>query len=161
MKPSDVQLIIDVYNSKDWSHLYEVHNTDWKKNIWFKIGNIDEFDFVKDLINNDLKDINTKYNATNWITFLIYTKNDFFGVHTDDTFDYGNLNKQLIYTGGYILNNDFEGGEFIIENKKLEINIGELFLFKRHVPHEVLKIKNGMRYSLHFGVEMEIEKSII
>jgi hypothetical protein len=161
MKSLDVQLIIDTYNSRDWSHLYEVHNTNWSRNIWFKIGNISEFDFVKDLINNDLKNINTEYNVTNWLTFLIYNKNDFFGVHTDDTFNYGNSNKQPIYTGGYILNNDFEGGEFIIENKKLEIDIGELFLFKRHVKHEVLKIKNGIRYSLHFGVEKQIKKSMI
>ncbi len=161
MELSNAKLIIDTFNSKDWSENYEFHCENWKRNIWFKIGNIKEFQFVKELINTDLKCIDVNYNVTNWITFLIYKKDDFFGIHADDIFDYKNSNKQLIYTGGYILNNDFEGGDFIIENKKLEVNVGELFLFKRSAKHEVLKIKNGVRYSLHFGVEEKIKKSII
>lgn len=161
MEISDVKLILDTYHSKDWSEHYELHCENWKKNTWFKIGNTKEFQFVKELINHDLKSIDVNYNVTDWITFLIYEKDDFFGVHTDDTFDYKNSNKQLIYTGGYILNKNFKGGDFIVNNEKLETNVGELFLFERHLKHEVLKIEKGVRYSLHFGVEKEIKKLLI
>ena len=166
MSISDVNNIFKVFHSKDWSSYYEFHKEPWKKNIWFKIGDIDEFKFVKDLINYDLKKIDEDYEVSDWITFLIYEEGDFFGLHTDDVLQYGSNKKKILYTGGYLLNEDFEGGEFIIDNIKNEAKIGELFLFERYLKHEVLMVNEGVRYSLHFAVETnnpnkKIKKSII
>ncbi len=166
MSISDVNKILKIFHSKDWSSNYEYHYENWKRNIWFKIGDVDEFKFIKDLINSDLKKIDEDYKVSDWITFLIYEEGDFFGLHTDDVLQYDSKKKKVLYTGGYLLNEDFEGGEFIINNQKNESKVGDLFLFERHLKHEVLKIKNGIRYSLHFAVETtnlnkKIKKSII
>lgn len=164
MSISDVNNILEVFHSKDWSSKYEYHYENWKHNIWFKIGDLSEFKFVKDLINLDLKKINEEYEVSDWVTFLIYKEGDFFGLHTDDVINYGTSKKQIIYTGGYLLNNNFTGGDFIIDGKTNTSNVGELFLFERHLKHEVLKVNSGIRYSLHFAVEIfnkQIKKSII
>jgi len=110
----------------------------------------------------DLKNINENYKVSNWITFLIYKEGDFFGIHKDDDLTAKDKNDKMIYSGGYLLNDDFEGGEFIIDNQILNAEIGELFFFERHLKHEVKKIKKGIRYSLHFAIETSnFQKNII
>lgn len=163
MNISDVTKILEVFHSKDWSSYYELHSETWKKNIWFKIGDIHEFKFVRNLIDLDLKKIDDSFQVSEWITFLIYKKGDFFGSHTDDIISYDTTTKKkIIYSGGYLLNSDFEGGDFIIDGKKNKAKIGELFLFERHLTHKVLEVENGIRYSLHFAVEStNLNKSII
>lgn len=162
MDISNVNKILEIFHSKDWSSYYELHSENWKKNIWFKIGNIDDFKFVKDVINFDLKKIDSNFQVSDWITFLIYKKGDFFAIHTDDLIQYDTSKKKIVYSGGYLLNNEFEGGEFIIDGKKNKAKVGELFLFERNLKHEVLEVMNGIRYSLHFAVEkINLNKSII
>ena len=87
MNKFEVNKIIEIFHSKDWSDKYDFHNKKWKRNIWLKIGNIEDFNFVKDIINSDLKKINKNYKVSNWITFLIYKEGDFFGRHKDDDFN--------------------------------------------------------------------------
>ena len=152
MNKSEVNKIIKIFHSNDWSDKYDIHNKKWKKNIWLKIDNIKDFNFVKDIINSDLKNINKNYKVSDWITFLIYKEGDFFGKHKDDDFD-ATDKENPIYSGGYVLNDTFVGGEFIIDNKKLNVGVGELFFFERHLYHEVKEITKGIRYSLHFGIE--------
>lgn len=162
MDLSDVNKIMEVFKSKDWSDKYEIHEEVWKKNIWFKIGHIEDFQFIKEIINNDLQKINENYMVSDWITFLIYNKGNFFGKHKDDDIRYGNQNSKILFTGGYILNDDYVGGDFMVNNKKLEVGVGELFYFGRHEEHEVMLVENGVRYSLHFAIETKIKnKSII
>ena len=55
MNKSEVNKIIKIFHSKDWSDKYDIHNKKWKKNIWLKIDNIKDFNFVKDIINSDLR----------------------------------------------------------------------------------------------------------
>jgi hypothetical protein len=159
MNKFEVNKIIEIFHSKDWSDKYDFHNKKWKRNIWLKIGNIEDFNFVKDIINSDLKKINKNYKVSNWITFLIYKEGDFFGRHKDD--DFNLIDKENpIYSGGYLLNDTFEGGEFIVGDKKLNVQVGELFIFERHLYHEVKEITKGIRYSLHFAVELsDIKKN--
>ena len=58
-------------------------------------------------------------------------------------------------SGGILLNNDYTGGEFIIEGTPLDIPIGEVFTFGRNDLHEVKPIKSGVRYSLHFHIMLK------
>jgi len=152
MNIENVNKILELLHSKDWSKNYMIQNEELKKNTWFYINAIPQFNFVKDIINNDLKNINENYKCSDWITLLIYETGDFFGLHNDD---YVSQKNQTLFSGGYLLNKDYEGGEFIISNKKLEVGIGELFYFSRKEEHEVKKIKSGKRYSLHFAIEIE------
>lgn len=152
MNIEDVNKILEKLHSNDWSKNYILKNEELKKNTWFSINAIPQFNFVKDIINTDLKNINENYKCSEWITLLIYETGDFFGLHNDD---YVSQKKQILFSGGYLLNKDYEGGEFIIGDKKLEVGIGELFYFSRKEEHEVKKIKSGKRYSLHFAIEIE------
>ena len=55
------------------------------------------------------------------------------------------------YESGNSLTSDMSI-EAIIENKKLNVKLGELFVFGRNDFHEVTEIKSGVRYSLHFAI---------
>jgi len=155
MNIPDVNNILKIFNSRDWSKYYEYQNIyDVKKNIWFKINKTKEFDFVKDIIQSEIKKINSKYIISDWITFLIYEKGDFFAEHSDGP-SYSSKDNKTILSAGYLLNTDYEGGDFIINGKKLNVNVGELFYFGRDVLHEVTEVKSGIRYSLHFAIDTE------
>lgn len=156
----EINKILETLHSKDWSDKYEIHDETWKKNIWFKIGYIEDFQFVKDIINSDLQKVNENYVVSDWITFLIYNKGDFFGKHKDDDIRYGNRNSKILFTGGYLLNNDYTGGDFIIDNQKLNVSVGELFWFGRDKEHEVTLVESGIRYSLHFAIETKIKNKM-
>jgi len=160
MDLNQVDKILKVFHSNDWSKYYDFHNDNWKKNVWLNIGNLKEFSFVKEIINQDLTKINKEYFVSDWITFLIYKENDFFGLHKD-TMQYRKSEKKILYSAGYLLNDKFDGGEFLINNQKIQKNVGELFFFDRKTPHEVTKIKSGIRYSLHFVIETFNKKIII
>lgn len=156
MSEKEIQRVLDTLHAKDWSHRYEYHNTRLKKNIWFRIGSIEEFAFLHHTIDSDLKRINPDWEVTNWITLLIYTKGGYFRPHTDDIF-YDEGNKRIILSGGYLLNQSFSGGGFVINGIRLESTIGELFYFGRDVEHEVEEVVDGIRYSLHFGIRSQIQ----
>lgn len=160
MENSDVNKILDLFFQKDYSEFYEHYNLDWKKNKWLKISNFSEFNFVEEIINKDLEKVNKFYEVGDFITFLIYNEGDFFGNHIDGP-SYSSNKSNTVLTGGYLLNTDFEGGDFIIENKKLSTGIGELFLFGRNDWHEVKEVTSGIRYSLHFAINENKPKGLI
>jgi hypothetical protein len=158
MTQLEANKILETLNSKDWSNLYVVQNETWKKNSWFYINDIVEFSFVKDIIYNDLKSVNKSYKCSEWLTLLIYEKDDFFGLHKDE---YLETKDRTVFTGGYLLNDDYEGGEFMISGEKLEVGVGELFMFDRKHEHEIKPLKSGMRYALHFGVQIKNSLTLI
>lgn len=47
-----------------------------------------------------------------------------------------------------LLNSEFEGGEFILQNKKVEQEVGIGFYHKADIMHEITEITKGTRYSL-------------
>ena len=161
MESSDVIKILEIFNSRDWSEYYDYQNfQNRKKHIWFKINKLQEFDFVRDIITKDIKKINKNFELSEFITFLIYEKGDFFGKHSDKP-AHITPTTNTVLSGGYILNDNFEGGEFIIDKKKLKSEIGEIFTFGRNVIHEVKTVTKGTRYSLHFSINKNTSKSLI
>jgi len=159
MENSDVNKILKVFHSKDWSKYYDYQDEpNFKKNIWFKINKVKEFDFVRDLITKDLQKINSNYKLSEWITFLIYKKGDYFNKHIDGP-SYSSKKSNTILSGGYLLNDEYEGGEFVVglptrwDSSIIPKDVGKLCLFGRDVYHEVKEVKKGIRYSLHFAVD--------
>jgi predicted 2-oxoglutarate/Fe(II)-dependent dioxygenase YbiX len=49
-----------------------------------------------------------------------------------------------------VLNDDYEGGEFLMNNKVIELKQGDILVFPSTFlyPHEVLEIRKGTRYSM-------------
>lgn len=87
-----------------------------------------------------------KYKLKNHFRGCMYEPGDFMDPHTDGDYAYADM------SGGIQLNNEYSGGEFIIDSKKLEAEIGELFMFGRSTIHNINKVKEGIRYSLHFHI---------
>ena len=112
------------------------------------------FSWFIDIIKKEVKELNKNYIPTDWITLLLYKKGDFFNKHTDASSYPGYL------SAGYLLNEDFSGGEFVIENEKLSSNIGDLFTFGRDDNHYVTPVTEGIRYSIHFSILLD-KKSVI
>ena len=96
------------------------------------------------------------YIITDWIHILEYKQGYYFDKHTDIVKGYHTRE----YSGGIELNDNWEGGEFLIEGKKLNTKIGKLFYFKPDLIHELRPITKGIRYSLHFPLNKK-EKNII
>jgi hypothetical protein len=100
MNLDEVDEILSVFHSKDWSKYYDFHNESWKKNVWLRIGDLEEFSFVKKVINQDLTKINKEYFVSDWITFLIYKENDFLDYIKMIIFNMGNLKKKYFIVEG-------------------------------------------------------------
>ena len=164
MESSNVKKILDLFHSKDWSSFYDYQDVkNFKKNIWFNLSKAEEFNFVREVITEDLKKLNDSYEVAEFITFLIYKKGDFFAEHIDGD-SYVSENRNSVLTGGYLLNDNFTGGDFIIDGNKLQAKIGDLFYFGRDTNHMVKQVESGVRYSLHFTInssDSSINKSLV
>jgi len=159
MEKYETNKILEVYHTKDYTEKIIRWRYNDISNSWLHITLNKKFDFVRDIINKDLQ--NMGYNGYRCaefvsplgtgqgpITLLIYEKGDFFGEHSD-TSTYGTG----ILTGHYLLNDEFEGGDFILDGEKLEKEVGELSVYGRDILHEVKKVTSGIRYSLHFFID--------
>jgi hypothetical protein len=175
MESNEISKILEVYHSKDysdkiirWRDFLKVSIGDYPNlsNSWLSLTKFKEFDFVRDIINKDLQNIDNDYRCANFdipngayqgpITFMIYKKGDFITEHRDGS-SYGGGILSSTYNfqmgGGYLLNNEYKGGNFILDGKKLEVGVGEVFTYGRDVLHEVTEVIEGIRYSLHFFID--------
>jgi hypothetical protein len=159
VKQHHVEKILNTFYSYDWSD--EKEHFDFpkdyqgigvpKKCTWYRIHGKPEFQFVRDLIHNDIKSINENYTTGEVLTILEYPIGGYFAPHTDKYIS-DKSDEITIASGGYNLNDEYEGGDFIIDGKKIDKSVGELFYFGRGITHEVTEITKGKRLSLHFTI---------
>jgi predicted 2-oxoglutarate/Fe(II)-dependent dioxygenase YbiX len=127
---------------------------DNENNNWF-------MDKIKLFIENTLNIKLIKLNKDAQI--LCYGINDGFAKHLDYNVQ---SSDPRIYTFGILLNNDFEGGEFVLYHNGIETqlkkDIGNCYIFDTKILHEVKKITNGKRYSLIIHIKnSEIKKALL
>ncbi|MBM4210527.1 MAG: hypothetical protein FJ187_08255 [Gammaproteobacteria bacterium] len=135
----DLIISLEKTDKKDW-HFYDrkyeslaIIKTDTTEWIFNKLKN-----FFED--ETGIKIISDK----NLIHFHTFTKDDKFELHDD-------IRDDRVYSVGVCLNNDFDGGEFIVYNPlKINLNkeIGNTYIFDVRIKHQVRKVKEGVRYSL-------------
>ena len=107
---------------------------------------------IDDYVNNLGFSWFTGWHGYTSIRFNKYEKNKKMAEHCDhiqSIFD-GNIKGIPILSVLGILNNDYEGGEFIMfKNKKINLLKGDLLIFPSVFlyPHKVEPIKKGTRYS--------------
>lgn len=78
------------------------------------------------------------------IHFHKFIKGDWFGRHND-------VRERRLYAVGLLLNDEFDGGDFILYNPdELILNkiVGNTYIFDVRISHEIRPILNGERYSL-------------
>jgi hypothetical protein len=80
-----------------------------------------------------------------------FKKGDYFDYHTDGGYRDKELGKRE-YAAGFHLNNDYEGGEFVVyENEKERVigkQIGAPYIFSADIGHKINKVKSNTRYSI-------------
>ena len=78
------------------------------------------------------------------LQIVMWPKNSFMNSHYDSTAKGKDLLAFIIY-----LNEDYSGGETIIDKKKIEPKTGRVVIFSNgRLEHSVNKIKKGNRYTL-------------
>ena len=78
-----------------------------------------------------------------------FEKGDYFDLHKDEA--YMEMGKRE-YAIGFHLNNDYEGGEFVVVEDEKEKIIGKLpgapYLFTSDVTHKINRVESGIRWSV-------------
>jgi hypothetical protein len=98
----------------------------------------------KNFINNEFS-----FNVHNANLYILkYLPGFKFGRHFDRHLA-KEINHDFVYNVNVILNDDFEGGEFWLDDKLLEQNSpGMVYYYDSLQWHEVKEIKSGIRYSI-------------
>lgn len=139
-------------NSQNWEHKNRLYNS-------LLIEYRSDTHWIFDRLKLFFEDV-TKIQMTNLnkdIHYHIFKKDNYFGLHSD------NLANRM-YSVGVLLNDNFEGGDFILYNKDvltLNKTIGNAYIFDVSIKHEITKIMSGERYSIIWFIEnnnIKIEK---
>jgi predicted 2-oxoglutarate/Fe(II)-dependent dioxygenase YbiX len=99
--------------------------------------------------------LNLKLNSYDQkIMIMRYNENDYFLRHTDDDYAWGK-NRYLVT--GFHLNDDYEGGDYIVYNPYylIEKEIGVPYVFESKTEHEVKKVTKGTRRSVIMFINHE------
>ena len=121
---------------------------------------VDRFlDWIEKKIENKIHN-RKKYN----FILKIMKKGDHFDYHTDT--DFVSTSWKVEYAAGFHINDDYEGGEFVVyENGKQRIigkQIGVPYIFSSEVGHKINKVKSKIRYSIIvFIYNNSIDKRIL
>lgn len=138
---------------------YKKQNVSFEKELSVAYSYTSTKAFIMHLIWNSLKnyikDINSEV-FTSWqgyseVRFNRYNPNTQMAIHCDHIhtlFD-GNQRGIPILTILGLLNDDFEGGDFILCGEKVEFKAGDIMIFPSNFlyPHKVDEITKGIRYS--------------
>lgn len=135
-------------------------NVRQQKNHHEKNENSWIFKEIKKLVSVNLGD---EYSLYNRVTILKYVKGDYFLEHSDGPSnaalrsEYGSEKLKPHFFGGVELcdSNEFEGGDFYIDGKLVEYKKGRMFTHGFNDLHEVKKVTNGERWSIHFLIHKE------
>ena len=99
--------------------------------------------YCKDYLNLDVENIS--------LGILKYLPNDFFARHKDKV-DNLEFNSDFIYNVNMRLNDDYEGGDFYLNDKLFNQEIGMVYNYTSNTYHEVTKVTDGIRYSALFYI---------
>ena len=163
IEPSICKQIIDDFNEAQWIK-HDYNNAITQKNITYEDDlEISYQDKYTDYLNNKMKDCINNYLANvvpmpfglqqvSTIRFNRYqtgTNMKFHHDHIHTLFDGEKKGVPILSILG-LLNNDFEGGDFLIlDGKKVQLEAGDIILFPSIFlyPHAVTTVTKGTRYS--------------
>ena len=107
--------------------------------------------YCKDYLNLDVENIS--------LGILKYLPKDFFTRHKDKNDDL-EFNFDFIYNVNMRLNDDYEGGDFYLNDKLFNQEVGVVYNYTSDTYHEVTKVTSGIRYSALFYIrERDLKRS--
>ena len=79
-----------------------------------------------------------------------FKEGDYFDYHADS--DFVNTSWEVEYAAGFHINDDYEGGEFVVNENGKERIIGKQkgvpYIFSADTLHKINKVKSKIRYSI-------------
>jgi predicted 2-oxoglutarate/Fe(II)-dependent dioxygenase YbiX len=118
-----------------YSTLFEVEDGEIKDLI---------IQYCSEYLNLDISTIN--------VGILKYIEGDLIQKHVDSGSATNLLSKDFIYNINILLNDDYEGGEFYLNDQPYLKPVGEIYHYKSSEYHEVKKVKRGVRYCALFYI---------
>lgn len=107
-------------------------------------------DSYKQLLLKEIENIVPDNLISSWINISVYEPGYFLKLHTDSRSE---------YTVVVNLNDDYQGGKFLLEHKTLDLNIGDLLAFNGgEINHGVETVLGSTRYSLNFWFTSDTNK---
>lgn len=106
--------------------------------LWFNLK-------IRDWISTQFKLKLEKHKQGFTTTCFKYYKGGEFPEHIDHVDDWGSY---PLYNINIILNSDFEGGNFFLNNIVYDTKVGYIYKYKSTEKHGVHKVTNGIRYML-------------
>lgn len=98
-----------------------------------------------------------------YLTLFYYEKGDRFPIHVD-RIQHTDFYHDAIYNVNVMLNEDYDGGEFILENVEHKKPAGEIYYYESTKPHGVKMVKSGIKYTLIYFIrqrDLKDRKKII
>jgi len=137
------------FNSYENEPFFSMENVPLKNDLDLSIWKV-----LSEYILNDMKDCSEWFNGWDGYSASRLNKYDpstLMRVHCDHIhtlFD-GEAKGIPILTVLGVLNEDYEGGEFMLCGERIELKTGDVIVFPSNFlyPHEVKPVKSGVRYS--------------
>ena len=98
-----------------------------------------------------------------YLTLFFYKEGDRFPIHVDKM-KYTEFYYDALYNVNVMLNEDYEGGEFILDGIEYKQPAGMIYYYESTRPHGVKVVKSGLRYTLIYFVrerDFKKEKTIL
>ena len=85
------------------------------------------------------------------VAILKYQEGGFFHKH-QDVDPSSEFNKDFVYNINAILNDNYQGGEFMVDDKIFKRGVGEIYHYRSDRFHEVKSVTSGVRYVALFYI---------
>ena len=122
-------------------------------------GNVSTKETLNSIVDNTtyryIKDLNVpwfnQFQGYTHVRFNKYAENKMMALHADhihSMFDGERKGIPILSVLG-VLNDDYEGGEFVLIDEKIDLNKGDIIIFPSNFmyPHKVEPVTKGTRYS--------------
>jgi hypothetical protein len=107
---------------------------------WRPLPDDENIKYIKSILKNNIKNVKDAYCV---IQRLDSNKKS---TPHRDSYD---------YTGVILLNDNFSGGDLIVDGKNSDLKVGDFFVFPSQKLHYVQKINSGQRYTLITFIKKE------
>ena len=147
--------IIKVFSENETMETLVTKNRSYKRFIIIENSELnDKYEWFWNDIDNLIKNnLGNNHYLSLWIIILKYEKGQYFKKHQDRP----TQDDDRYLSGGVELSdkNDFKAADFVVKGKTLKFERGKLITHRVTDVHEITECKNGIRWSLHFGINKQ------
>ena len=150
-----------VFINLNWLNDETIHKINNYISFCIKSQNeITKYELMKSLLNDSIvskEELNIN-EVDGYLTLFFYKEGDRFPIHID-RIQNTEFYYDAVYNVNVLLNEDYEGGEFVLNNIEYKQPAGLVYYYESTKPHGVKTVKSGSRYTLiYFVRERDFER---